>query len=491
MRLELQGAVQGVGFRPFVYQLATRMGLTGWVRNTGHGVVIEVEGQRATLDNFLDRLDPEKPSAAHIHNFDRVTLRPENDTQFKIVSSVTEQNVNAWILPDLATCAECRTEIEDLNDRRYRYPFANCTQCGPRYSILQSLPYDRPRTSMNSFSMCDLCQKEYENPEDRRFHAEPNACPQCGPHMEFWMADGNRVASHAQALETAVVALKNKKIIAVKGLGGFHLMVDARDPDCVNRLREVKHRSEKPFATMFPSLEMIKTVCEVSTLEEELLCSSQAPIVLLKKKTNTTILPDNLAPRNRYLGVMLSYTPLHHLLMQELGFPVVATSGNISEETLCTDNHEAVERLSSMVDGFLVHNRDIVHPVDDSVVRVMLGRVTVLRRARGYAPLPFPLADCKEDSVVLAVGGHMKNTIAVSNGDHVVPSPHIGDLESVQSLVRSKTPSNNSNSSIRPGLPWWPVMRTRIMQAPVMLKRWKSPKCTFSITMPRAVLHGR
>lgn len=439
MRLELQGAVQGVGFRPFVYQLATRMGLTGWVRNTGRGVVIEVEGQRTTLEKFLDRLDPEKPSAARIHNFDRVSVRPENDTQFKIVSSVPEQNANAWILPDLATCAECRKEIVDPNDRRYRYPFANCTQCGPRYSILQSLPYDRPHTSMSLFNMCDLCQAEYENPEDRRFHAEPNACPQCGPHMEFWMPDGHRVASHTQALETGVVALKNKEIIAVKGLGGFHLMVDARGPDCVSRLRKVKHRSEKPFATMFPSLEMVKAVCELSVLEEELLCSSQAPIVLLKKRSNAVFIPENLAPRNRYLGVMLPYTPLHHILIQELGFPIVATSGNISEETLCTDNHEAVKRLSSMVDGFLVHNRDIVHPVDDSVVRVMVGRVTVLRRARGYAPLPLPLADSKEDSVVLAVGGHMKNTIAVSNGDHVVPSPHIGDLESVQSFDTFKS----------------------------------------------------
>jgi len=436
MRLELQGAIQGVGFRPFVYQLATRLGLTGWVRNTGRGVVIEVEGQRATLDNFLDRLDPEKPPAARIHNFDQIAVRPENDTRFEIVSSVPEQNTNAWILPDLATCAECRTEMMDFNNRRFQYPFTNCTQCGPRYSIVKSLPYDRPRTSMNHFIMCDLCQAEYENPEDRRFHAQPNACPQCGPHVEFWTPDGGHSASYTQALKTAVAALRNEQIVAVKGLGGFHLMVDARDPACVNRLREIKHRSEKPFATMFPTLETIQAVCEVSTLEEELLCSSQAPIVLLKKRSDAAVLPDNIAPCNRYLGVMLPYTPLHHILMRELNFPVVATSGNISEETLCTDNHEAVERLGSMVDGFLVHNREIVRPVDDSVVRVMMGRPMILRRARGYAPLPLPLplTSPKEDSVILAVGGHMKNTIAVSNGRHVVMSPHIGDLESVQSF---------------------------------------------------------
>ena len=439
MRLKLQGAVQGVGFRPFVYQLATGLGLTGWVRNTGRGVVIEVEGQRAPLDDFLGRLEPEKPSAAHIQRLDRVSVQPVNDDQFTIISSEPSQDPTVWISPDLATCTECRMEIMDPNNRRYQYPFTNCTGCGPRYSIMQSLPYDRPRTSMNLFVMCNLCQVEYENPGNRRFHAQPNACPQCGPHVEFWTPGGHCVNSHTHALDAAVIALRNKKIIAMKGLGGFHLMVDARDPVSVQRLRETKHRSEKPFATMFPSLEMIKTVCEVSTLEQELLCSSQAPIVLLKKRSDAVVLPDNLAPRNRYLGVMLPYTPLHHILMQELRFPVVATSGNISEETLCTDNHEAVDRLGSMVDGFLVHNRDIVHPVDDSVVRVMMGQPMVLRRARGYAPLPLPLPplnsdDSETDPIVLAVGGHMKNTIAVSNAQHAVTSPHIGDLESVQSF---------------------------------------------------------
>jgi hydrogenase maturation protein HypF len=439
MRLELQGAVQGVGFRPFVYQLATRLGLTGWIRNTGHGVVIEVEGQRASLDNFLDRLDPEKPPAAHILDIDHVPIRSVNDERFEIINSKPDHDPTVWILPDLATCAECRMEIMDSSNRRYQYPFTNCTRCGPRYSILKSLPYDRPRTSMSGFTMCDLCQGEYENPDDRRFHAQPNACPQCGPHVEFWTADGHPVSSHAQAMDAAVSALGNKKIVAVKGLGGFHLMVDARDQSSVNRLREVKQRSEKPFATMFPSLEMIQAVCEVSALEEELLCSVQAPIALLKKKSDAITLADNLAPRNRYLGVMLPYTPLHHILMQKLGFPVVATSGNISEETLCTDNHEAVKRLGSMVDRFLVHNRDIVHPVDDSVVRVMMEQPMILRRARGYAPLPLPLPPIvsdglERDPVILAMGGHMKNTIAISNGRQIVTSPHIGDLESIQSF---------------------------------------------------------
>ena len=277
MRLELQGTIQGVGFRPFVYQLATQLGLTGWVRNTSRGVVIEVEGQHTTLNDFLNRIEPEKPPAARIYNFDRITVHPENDTRFEILGSESEKNSSAWILPDIATCAACRLEIMDRNNRRHQYPFTNCTECGPRYSILNSLPYDRPRTSMSSFVMCDLCQREYENPEDRRFHAQPNACPQCGPHVEFWTADGHALSSHKQALGAAIAALRNKQIIAVKGLGGFHLMVDARDGVSVQHLRETKHRSgETVCHVMFSSLEMIKTVCEVSTLEEELLCASSS-----------------------------------------------------------------------------------------------------------------------------------------------------------------------------------------------------------------------
>ena len=439
IRLEVRGAVQGVGFRPYVYQLATRLGLTGWVRNTGHGVEIEVEGQHTSLDNFLSCLEPKKPPAAQILGINRISIDSMNDTRFEILRSETEPNPNTWILPDLATCEECRREILDGHNRRYQYPFTNCTLCGPRYSILNSLPYDRSRTSMHRFIMCHPCQTEYENPEDRRFHAQPNACPQCGPRVEFWTPDGNPVCFHDQALDATVSALKNKKIIAVKGLGGFHLMVDARNSASVTHLRESKRRPEKPFAVMFPSLAMIKSTCEVSALEETLLCSPQAPIVLLKKKPGTNFLAENLAPRNRYLGVMLPYTPLHHILMQELLFPVVATSGNISEETLCTDNHEAVKRLGTMTDGFLVHNRDIVHPVDDSVVRVMAEQPVVLRRARGYAPLPLPIPTTfpetsEREPVVLAVGGHLKNTIAVSNGRQIIQSPHIGDLESVQSF---------------------------------------------------------
>ncbi|NIQ02479.1 MAG: carbamoyltransferase HypF, partial [Nitrospinaceae bacterium] len=321
MRLELRGAVQGVGFRPFVYQLATGMGLTGWVRNTGRGVVIEVEGRRALLEDFSNRLKSEKPDAAHILDMARTPLHSVHDDRFEILHSDAEPDPSVWVSPDLAACAQCRAEMMNPADRRYRYPFINCTQCGPRYSIMTSLPYDRPRTSMRLFVMCDLCREEYENPEDRRFHAQPNACPRCGPHVEYWTTEGRRVASHARALEEAVQALRNRRIIAVKGLGGFHLMADARDEAAIRRLRDLKQRGDKPLALMFPSLESVKEVCEVSAVEEKLLSSPQAPIVLLQKKSRAAALPDNLAPRQRTLGVMLPYTPLHHLIMKELGFP--------------------------------------------------------------------------------------------------------------------------------------------------------------------------
>lgn len=445
MRLEIEGAVQGVGFRPFVYQLATKLKLTGWIHNSGQGIVIEIEGPIAQLDNFMNQLNADKPPSAYIVDIHRSQIDLTNDTRFEIVDSESLSNPTAWILPDLATCEECLGEIRDRHDRRYQYPFTNCTRCGPRYSIMTTLPYDRPGTSMSRFTMCEACRSEYENPADRRFHAQPNACPQCGPHVEFWTPEGHLIASLSEAVEAAVAALRNQKIIAVKGLGGFHLMVDARNEMAIHHLRQVKHRSEKPFATMFPSLERIQAVCETQPLEEALLCSPQAPIVLLKKKPGTTeISLEQLAPHNRYLGVMLPNTPLHHILMQELGFPVVATSGNVSEETLCTDNSEAVARLGSMVDGFLMHNRDIVHPVDDSVVRVMMEQMTILRRARGYSPLPLlppptDFYDSADHSVILAVGSHLKNSIAVSNGPYTVTSPHIGDLESAQTQSTFKS----------------------------------------------------
>jgi hydrogenase maturation protein HypF len=465
LKLAVRGAVQGVGFRPFVFRLATALKLAGWVNNSTQGVFIDVEGPRAALEKFLLRLDTEKPLRSFIQSLEASWLDPAGYSRFEIRESETGGDRTALILPDIATCPDCLREIFDHKNRRYRYPFTNCTNCGPRFSIIESLPYDRANTSMKSFTMCAQCQAEYDDPRDRRFHAQPNACPDCGPHLELW--PGGRDNENAKgpgfhkrgydALLAAVKAIRAGKIVAGKGLGGFHLMADARNDKTVQLLRIRKHREEKPFALMFPSLESVKAECEVSPLEERLLRSPESPIVLLKKIGHRpSAIGHSIAPDNPCLGVVLPYTPLHHLLMAELGFPVVATSGNLSDEPICTDEREALERLGGIADVFLVHNRPIVRHVDDSIVRVMLDRELVLRRARGYAPLPIQLrsAECgvrngaRGDSrptktpnselrtpnyeTILAVGAHLKNTVALSVGNQVFISQHIGDLETEQ-----------------------------------------------------------
>jgi hydrogenase maturation protein HypF len=444
--------VQGVGFRPFVYRLATEMGLPGWVNNSAQGVFIEVEGERERLEAFLLRLEPEKPPRAFIQSLESSFLDPVGYTTFEIRHSEEAGAKTAFVLPDLAVCPDCLREIFDPSDRRYRYPFTNCTNCGPRFSILLALLYDRPNTTMRVFPMCEACRAEYENPSDRRFHAQPNACPACGPHVELWDGAGATLATHYDALLAAAGAIRHGRIVAVKGLGGFHLMCDARSEEAVRLLRQRKRREEKPFALMFPSLESVTAMCEVSDMEARLLRSPESPIVLLRRKQvvgslgrwvigkpdhpttqspNDPITP-SVAPGNPTLGVMLPYTPLHHLLMAELGFPVVATSGNLSDEPICTDEREALERLGGIADLFLVHNRPIARHVDDSVARVMLGREMVLRRARGYAPLPVTLREPLP--TLLAVGAHLKNTVAVSVGRQVFGSQHIGDLETAQAF---------------------------------------------------------
>jgi len=342
-------------------------------------------------------------------------------------------NVTALVLPDIATCKECQREIFNPANRRFRYPFTNCTHCGPRFSLIEALPYDRANTTMRQFIQCPACQAEYDDPRNRRFHAQPNACPACGPHLEFWNPDGAALFGGDHALLAAAHALRRGKIVAVKGIGGFHLMVDARNENAVRRLRTRKHREEKPFAVLFPTLASVQTVCEVAPLEARLLVSPEAPIVLLRKKNARTenacaAVAAAVAPDNPHLGAMLPANPLHYLLMAELNFPVVATSGNLSDEPICTDEHAALERLAGIADGLLVHNRPIVRHVDDSIVRVMLGREMVLRRARGYAPLPITLPTT-EATTVLAVGAHLKNTVALAVGENIFLSQHIGDLE--------------------------------------------------------------
>ncbi|PSB34894.1 carbamoyltransferase HypF [Stenomitos frigidus] len=435
LQIVIQGAVQGVGFRPFIYRLATELGLVGWVNNSAQGVVIEVEGSRSQLDTFLLRLDQEKPPRSHIQSLEASCLNPVGYAAFEIRASVVGEKT-AIVLPDLSTCPDCLQEIFDPTNRRYRYPFTNCTNCGPRFSILEALPYDRPNTTMQRFKLCQHCQTEYENPLDRRFHAQPNACPHCGPHLELWSQTSELLASDDNALNMAADAIRQGKIVAIKGIGGFHLCVDARNEKAVQRLRQAKHREAKPFALMYPSMASIKAHCEVSELEAQLLRSPAAPIVLLHKLSASSVTP-SVAPNNPSLGIMLPYTPLHHLLMADLGFPVVTTSGNCVDEPICTNEHEAIQRLETIADRFLVHNREIARPVDDSIVRVLMGQETVLRRARGYAPLPIrirshtPPPPHSPTPHLLAVGAHLKNTIAFSIDQQVFVSQHLGDLDTV------------------------------------------------------------
>jgi hydrogenase maturation protein HypF len=465
LKLAVRGAVQGVGFRPFVFRLAEELKLGGWVNNSPQGVFIEVEGPRAALEKFLLRVETEKPVRSFIQSLESSWLDSVGYKKFEIRASETGGGKTALVMPDIATCPDCLREIFDPQNRRHRYPFTNCTNCGPRFSIIESLPYDRANTSMKQFAMCPACQAEYGDPHDRRFHAQPNACPVCGPRLELWQSrtgvapvsnfiNGDRrdaCPTNNDALLAAAHAIRAGEIAAVKGLGGFHLMVDARNEDAVKRLRERKHREEKPFALMFPSLESVKALCEVSSPEERLLRSPEAPIVLLRRRRQSQIsnlksqIAEGAAPGNPNLGALLPSNPLHHLLMAELGLPVVATSGNLSDEPICTDEGEALERLGGIADVFLVHNRPIVRHVDDSIVRVMLDREMVLRRARGFAPLPISiggtspkhrenlehqgLVELVPPKVVLAVGAHLKNAVALSVGNQVFISQHIGDLE--------------------------------------------------------------
>jgi hydrogenase maturation protein HypF len=446
LKVIIHGAVQGVGFRPFIYRLSSDLGLRGWVLNSSQGVFIEVEGERPLLEEFLLRLEREKPPRAIIHSLEFSFLDPVGYPDFVIRHSQETGEKTVLILPDIATCRECHYEVWDPSDRRYRYPFTNCTHCGPRFTIIRALPYDRPNTSMAHFPLCPDCHREYEDPLDRRFHAQPVACPVCGPQVALYSGDGHfesgRHLAGDEAIQEAAQAVQEGRILAMKGLGGFLLIVDARDEAAVQRLRERKHREEKPFALLYPSLEMVKGHCFVSPLEERVLTSPESPIVLLRRRERKPGFLEEpgfyrvceaVAPENPYLGVMLPYTPLHDLLMQELGFPVVATSGNRSDEPICIDENEAQERLDGIADLFLVHNRPIVRHSDDSVVRVVLGQELVLRRARGYAPLPVLLRH--EVPPILAVGPHLKNTIALSVGRRVFLSQHIGDLDTPEACA--------------------------------------------------------
>jgi hydrogenase maturation protein HypF len=439
LKIIVRGAVQGVGFRPFVYRLATELELNGWVSNSGQGVFIEVEGGRDSLQGFLLRLEKDKPPRAVVQSLESSFLDAIGHRGFEIRESENRGDKTALILPDIATCADCLREILDPANRRFRYPFTNCTNCGPRFSIIEALPYDRANTSMKRFTMCLECEREYHDPLDRRFHAQPTACPKCGPQLQLWDGNGAIVSERDEALRRAIGAVCEGKILALKGLGGFQFIVDARNKGAVARVRDRKRREEKPFALMYPSLEAVRIDCEVSRLEERLLLSPESPIVLLSTIRNPeSAIAASIAPGNPNLGVMLPYTPLHYLLMREHNFPIVATSGNLSDEPICIDECEALKRLRGVADLFLVHNRPIVRGVDDSIVRVMCEREMVLRRARGYAPLPIHIKSeirNPQSEIVLAVGAHLKNTVALKIDNNIFVSQHIGDLETKQAYA--------------------------------------------------------
>ena len=449
-QISVRGVVQGVGFRPFVYRLAHDHGLTGWVLNHSGGVEIEVEGTPSTLDAFIHGLTAQAPPLARIINVEVTGAPPAGYARFEIRHSVAEEGRYQLISPDIATCADCLRELLDPDDRRFRYPFTNCTNCGPRFTIIRDIPYDRPLTTMQPFALCPDCQREYDDPLDRRFHAQPNACPVCGPHIwieEAGVAPSRQAEDHSPpsklegdaAMRLAGEMLLAGKVLAIKGLGGFHLACDATASGAVQTLRVRKGRPAKPLAVMMATLEDVRRHCYLSDEEETLLLSQQCPIVLLRWRDGSTVVRD-VAPNNRFLGVMLPYTPLHHILLRDLGRPLVMTSGNLSEEPIAQDNDEARNHLSPLADAFLMHNRDIYARYDDSVwfSPTLDARdpdfqsAQPIRRSRGYAPFPIRLPF--HTKPILAVGAELKNTFCLAREDFAFLSQHIGDMENLETL---------------------------------------------------------
>ncbi|MGA2961446.1 MAG: carbamoyltransferase HypF [Candidatus Korobacteraceae bacterium] len=429
-RIDLQGIVQGVGFRPYVFRLATERKLAGVISNTSSGVTVEVEGSSEVIDEFVARLPQEPPPLARIIQLDVTVIPCRGESDFRILPSRRDEHVQTLISADVATCADCLSELFDPADRRYGYPFINCTNCGPRFTIVRDIPYDRPYTSMAEFRMCAECQREYDDPLNRRFHAQPNACWRCGPQLELLDKNGIRIEG-ADPLSATAELIAAGRVAAVKGLGGFHLAADATNAEAVRRLRERKHRVEKPFAVMVPDMAAAEVFCEIDSISRQLLTSVQRPIVLLPWKRPSAIAAE-VAPGNSYLGLFLPYTPLHHLLFAKTGArALVMTSANLSEEPIVIGNEEAVERLKELADCLLVHNREILLRCDDSVMRVSDGRPRQLRRSRGFVPVPVFLHRAMPS--ILAVGGELKNTICITKGKHAFLSQHIGDLENFES----------------------------------------------------------
>ena len=427
-RIQVEGVVQGVGFRPYVYRLARDTGLAGWVRNTSQNVTIVISGPSYAVSEFTRRLASEAPPLARIHRVTVEDTSPCDANDFKILESCFEEGRSQLVSPDVATCDACLAEVLDCSNRRYRYPFTNCTNCGPRFTIITDMPYDRPQTTMASFAMCPACQTEYTDPADRRFHAQPNACPVCGPVLSLLDRDG-RAVSCANAIAHTASLIHKGGIVALKGLGGFLLTCDATTPAVVQRLRARKRRPSKPFAVMVRDLETARLHCALTPEEESLLLSSAAPIVLARWKKESTI-SANVAPDLTFLGIMLPYTPLHHILLRECSLPLVMTSGNLSEEPIAAETGEALARLHNIADNFLTHNRPIHSRYDDSVLMAVGGESHMLRRARSYAPYPIELPF--DSPPVLALGPQTKNTFCLAKGRRAFVSQHIGDLDSVE-----------------------------------------------------------
>jgi len=429
--IEIRGVVQGVGFRPWVHQVAARTGVTGRVRNDSRGVIIDAFGSDDAVAFFATELRAGGPPAAQVRSFEAFDIPWEELAEFSIVASERAEERNVSIPPDLATCDDCLGEILDPANRRYRYPFTNCTNCGPRYTIVREVPYDRAQTTMAVFEMCSRCQREYDDARDRRFHAQPNACPACGPKLAALTPQGRDIATN-DPIHFAARTLRAQMSVAIKGLGGFHLACDATSSTAVVRLRERKRRDAKPLAVMVRDLEMAEECGVLTEADRELLTSVERPIVLVPRREGTSLAPE-IAGDNPLVGLFLPYTPLHHLLLRECNVPLVMTSGNTTDEPMATDNGEALERLGQIADVFLVHDRRIETRADDSVVRVIGGAPTILRRARGYVPRSVDLQH-EFAEPVLAVGAHLKNAICIGAGRRAFLGPHVGDLETFETL---------------------------------------------------------
>jgi len=440
VRARVDGTVQGVGYRPFVYRLAAELGVAGWVLNDERGVLVEAEGPAGAVDAFVARLRSDAPPLADVRGVECQHVAVVGEPGFQIVASerggaaTGPSSKVAPVTPDSATCEDCLAELADPRDRRYRYPFLNCTNCGPRFTIVRAIPYDRPATTMAGFVMCAACQAEYEDPLDRRFHAQPNACPACGPQVRLLERDGTPVDEDPgdDPLRAAVRDLLDGKILAIKGLGGYHLACRADDERAVAELRSRKHREDRPFALLVSDVQAARALVECSEPEAELLCSRARPIVLARRLENAPVAA-SVAPRAPDLGVMLPYTPLHQLLAADAGVPLVMTSGNVSDEPIAFDDADALQRLAPIADRFLVHDRPIATRTDDSVVRVVRERPLLMRRSRGYAPgaLDLPVSSPRH---LLGVGAEQKNAFCVAKGDRAWPSHHIGDVKNFETL---------------------------------------------------------